>query len=433
MESVKVRWSALLSLGLSLAGLPMAAVAKPITVRPGHSIQAAVAHAEAGDTVTVLSGDYYETPSQIELDRSWGQIRCAAVLVHKPISLVAKGHVRVIMPTTPVAKRCINEDGSYVLDGIVAEGTAGRMLEGVEVKGFTVEGYANNGIKLRYVKHFNVERNVSISNLENGIWPTLSANGQVKNNVSYGSLDSALWVEASQNVRVIDNEVAASPTGIEVTLSSDIAIENNDVHDNTVGIGLYHPAAAGLPQKDWPAAPYGNWQVANNRVHGNNMVNPVAGAGGEVAMLPPGLGILILGVSNVDVRQNWVEKNSFVGVALLDWCVAAAADCATIGLPPGFEDTALHGVHVVANKFADNHTATTFPPNVPPDLQALKSDIMFIDGIAFGLPPGSDNCQADNKLIKTAHHGNNDILMYVVPSPAEVGFDLFPTCSKECR
>lgn len=428
MESAQVRWGRILLLGLLLAAVPLAAVARSVTVKPGQSIQDAVARAADGDTVNVHAGDYYETPSQVELDKSWGQTRCAAVLVHKSITLAAAGHVRIIMPAAPVATQCVNQDGSFVLDGIVVEGTADRILEGVEVKGFTVQGFANNGIKLRYVRHFNVERNVSADNLENGIWPTLSANGQVKNNVAYGSKDSALWVEASQNVRVIDNELTTSPTGIEVTLSSDIAIENNDVHGNTVGIGLYHPAAAGLPQQDWPPAPYGNWQVANNHVHGNNMTNPVAGEGGEVAMLPPGLGILVLGVSNVHVRQNWVEKNSFVGVALLDWCVAAAADCAQIGLPPGFEDTALHGIQVVSNKFADNHTATTFPPNVPPDLQALESDVMYVDGIGFGLPPGTDNCQADNMLVKTPHHGQQGPLIYVVPSPAQVGVDLFPTC-----
>jgi hypothetical protein len=429
MESTQVRWCSVLLLGLSVLGLPMAAVAKPITVRPGESIQAAVAGAEAGDTVTVLSGDYYETPSQVEWDKSWGQTRCAAVLIHKAITLMASGQVRIIMPKSAVSTQCINQDSSYVLDGIVAEGTADRVLEGVEVKGFTVQGFANNGIKMRYAKHFNVERNVSADNLENGIWPTLSANGQVKNNVAYGSLDSALWVEASQNVRVIDNEVATSPTGIEVTLSKDVAIENNNVHDNTVGIGLYHPAAAGLPQQDWPPAPYGNWQVANNSVHDNNMVNPVEG-GGEVAQLPPGLGILILGVARVDVQQNWVEKNSFVGVAMLDWCVAAALECQQNGLPAGFEDTALHNIRVVANKFADNHTATTFPSNVPPELQALKSDMMYIDGIVGGLPSGTDNCQSDNKLIKTPQPNNPGVLMYTVPPPSQIGVDLFPACTK---
>ncbi|HVP68415.1 MAG TPA: right-handed parallel beta-helix repeat-containing protein [Anaeromyxobacteraceae bacterium] len=384
--------------------------------------------AECGDTVTVLAGDYYETPSQVELDKSWGQTRCAAVLIHKAITLKARGPVRIIMPASAVSPQCINQDSSYVLDGIVAEGTADQILEGIEIEGFTVQGFANNGIKLRYVKHFNVERNASLDNLENGIWPTLSANGQVKNNVAYGSLDSALWVEASQNVRVIDNELATSPTGIEVTLSKDVVIENNNVHDNTVGIGLYHPAAAGLPPQDWPPAPYGNWHVASNYVHNNNMVNPVEG-GGEVAQLPPGLGMLILGVSHVDVKHNWVEKNSFVGVALLDWCVAAAADCAANGVPPGFEDTALHNIRVVGNKFAYNHTATSFPDNVPPELQALKSDIMFIDGSFLGLPSGTDDCQADNILIKPPPP-NAGILMYVVPSPSQIGVDLFPTCAK---
>ncbi len=427
MGSARVRWSTILLLGSSVVAVPTAAVAKAITVRPGESIQAAVASAEAGDTVKVLSGDYYEAPSQIELDRSWGQTRCAAVLIHQPITLMASGPVRIIMPASAPSSQCINQDSSVVLDGIVAEGTAGHVLEGVEITGFTVQGYANNGIKLRYVKSFNVERNASVDNLENGIWPTLSANGQVKNNVSYGSKDSALWVEASQNVRVIDNEISASPTGIEVTLSKDVAIQNNNVHDNTVGIGLYHPAAAGLPPQDWPPAPYGNWQVADNHVHANNMVNPVQG-GGEVAQLPPGLGMLILGVQHVDVRQNWVEKNSFVGVALLDWCVAAALECQQSGLPVGFEDTAVRDVRVVANKFADNHTATTFPDNVPPELQALKSDIMYVDGIVAGLPSGTGNCQSDNKLIKTPDPHDPGVLIYTVPPPSQIGVDLFPAC-----
>ena len=63
----------------------------------------------------------------------------------------------------------------------------------------------------------------------------------MKKNVSYGSEDAALWVEASENVRVIGNDISGSPTGLEVTVSKNIQIKKNDVHDNTVGMGLYHP------------------------------------------------------------------------------------------------------------------------------------------------------------------------------------------------
>lgn len=436
MKFVRVSSYTVLVLGLAVVSAPIVATAKSITVKPGQSIQAAVNGAKAGDTVKVLSGDYVLASSQLELDADWGQKRCAAVLIHKPITLMASGQVRIVAPQSQVPT-----EGCQVLDGIVAEGTADKSVDGVEIKGFTVQGFTNNGIKLRYVKNFNIENNVSIDNLENGIWPTLSANGQVKKNVAYGSVDSALWIEASQNVRVFNNDLSTSPTGLEVTLSKNVVMANNNVHDNTVGIGLYHPAAAGLPQELWPDAPYGNWQVANNNVHDNNMANPLAGEGGEVAQLPPGLGMLILGVQHVDVRQNWVEKNGFVGVALMDWCVAAAGDCFAEGfpsttLPPGFEDTALSNVRVVANKFAGNHTATDFLPNVPPELQALKSDILYVDGTALPalipqlppLPPGTDNCQSDNKLIKTPNPHDPGVLMYTVPPEALIGVDLFPTC-----
>src|SRR5262245_9091086 len=87
----------------------------------------------------------------------------------------------------------------------------------------------------------------SISNLENGIWPTLSANGLVRKNVAYGSEDSALWVEASENVRVLNNEFHHSPTGLEITVSKNVVAKKNHIHHNTTGIGLYHPSAASLP------------------------------------------------------------------------------------------------------------------------------------------------------------------------------------------
>jgi parallel beta-helix repeat protein len=276
------------------------------------------------------------------------------------------------------------------------------------------------------VKNFNIENNVSINNEENGIWPTLSANGQVKNNVAYGSKDSALWVEASENVRVINNDLSRSPTGLEVTLSKDLTIENNHVHHNTVGIGLYHPSAAGLPKEEWPTYQYGNWRVANNYVHDNN--EPNTAEGGEVALLPPGLGMLVLGVDRVDVQQNRIEKNDFVGIGMLDWCVAVQ-DCADdlgeifaeLQDHPYLQElmnTAVDETRVVANKLAGNHTTE----NPPPPFGDLASDVLYVDGSYFGLPAGVGNCQSDNKLIKTPKPQAGPGIV-VVPGP-----DLFPTC-----
>lgn len=318
MNQSRLTIAATLILGLARVHTP--AVAATITVHNGESIQTAVTNAAPGDTVVVESGSYQE-----------GVEGGTAVTIDKSLTLVASTSLAdpEANPTVILEAKPRQTQGIYVSPPQGDEpmyGDIANYINNVTIKGFTVRNFQNNGIYLQYVNNYWIEHNRSENNQENGIFPTLSANGTVRKNVAYGSADSALWVEASENVRVIDNELFNSPTGLEVTISKNVEMTGNLVHDNVTGVGLYHPSAAGLGAKsptgdDWPT---GDWRLVNNQIYNNNLEN-TAPSGSMPAALPSGGGVLVLGVDRVQVVRNKIENNDFYGIAVIDWCTAVAS------------------------------------------------------------------------------------------------------------
>lgn len=353
---------------------------KSIKVKPGESIQAAIDAVAEGGTVTVMPGTYEEVHDGT----------AAVHITKKGIKLIGKSTKK---------KKVILVPHTGQRDGIVVEGAANQRIDGFKLQGFTVKGFPNNGIFTRYVDNFTIQKNESIDNLENGIWPTLSANGLVKQNVAYGSLDSALWVEGSENVRVLSNNLYNSPTGLEITVSKEVTVQKNDIHDNTVGIGLYHAAAAGLGPGTPGLPAYsenGPWHIVSNNVHDNNAPN--IGVGSLVEQLPPGGGILILGVDKVDVQKNQIDNNDFFGVAIVDYCFAVS-DCP---LPAALPETGPDNNQVIKNKLADNHGAPTDTP-----FKDLASDMLVLGG--------TNNCFGNNSVKNTP-----PLLTTTIPDPLPV-------------
>ncbi len=312
-------WGTLL--GIAFAALTLPAQAAVHKVKQGQSIQAAIDIAAPGDTILVEPGDYREFDNgayglRIATDnlRLIGQVRRKEGDGPERVRLLQNEDQETGIFAAP--EFCDYRDTEEECEAKRGEEDV-TYLQQFYVRGFSVEEFPVNGIQTRWVDGFKFVGNHSVNNLNNGIYPTLSANGLVRNNVSYGSLDTAMWVAGSENVRVVGNELHSSVIGFEITVSNNVRVTANKMYNNNVGVGLFHPDGAGNP----PLETMENWVLKRNEVYANNG-GVQAPPGSFQSLLPEGAGVLLLGVSNHEVTNNVVKNNGYAGIAVFGWCTS---------------------------------------------------------------------------------------------------------------
>jgi parallel beta-helix repeat protein len=315
-----------------------------IVVQPGSSIQAAITAAVAGTEIRIKPGTYKEK-----------------IVVDKPgITLSGDGNVVIENP------------GGIDIGIKVVKGADGFMLSNVTVQGFTdraVEIKEINGLSLSHVTA------IGNNTEEFGLFVQDCTNGTIEHCESTGHTDTGIFVGESTNISISQNKSYANTIGIETENVSDVTIDKNHLYDNSAGI-----LSLLVPGKSVSLS--SNIKITKNQVRDNNHTNLQNDPTELEAILPSGIGILILGPDNVMVEDNHVTGNQYTGIAVVSTAILGP----TPGIDPVPDNVKVFSNQVIGNGL--NPQSSTFPAS-------FASDLLWL-GPAIGAT-GSGNCWSKNE------------------------------------
>ena len=351
---------------------------KIISVKPGESIQSAVATAQPGDTVQILPGTYHET---VYIDKD-------------DIALVGVIH-GADWPTLD-GERKRNDAVLYSGNGIRVEN-----LKIVNFKGNAIMGQAGNNFIIRH----NWIANAGVY----GIFPEFAQNGLIEHNILTGIEDAAIYVGMSDNIHVAHNEVYGNVAGIEVENSRHVIVEHNLAYDNAGGILTF--ITPGLPIKTtFDVIIRDNFVVANNH---KNFGAP----GSIVSGVPSGTGVIVMAADDVVIENNIIRDNKNAGIIVADHKSFANIT------PDPEADPNPDRVSVLWNLFANNgyEPITEIKALMVAALTREGPDLVAVGG-------GTGNCVVDKGGLKTlglgswasgcARTNTADVATYLLDKPA---------------
>jgi parallel beta-helix repeat protein len=229
--------------------------------------------------------------------------------------------------------------------------------------GLTIQNSDHTGIFLIGVDGFHVSDGRYLDNAEYGVFPRCSKHGLIDHNSGGGGEDATIYVGVDDTVTVEKNDVSNAEIGIELENTLHSIVRDNHVAGNVAGILVV--VLPGLPTSVTDDA-----LIENNVIDANNLPNPFPPPPpffDDLQLLPSGTGILNVGGDHVVIRNNVVNRNDTVGVALVE---------SPFGFGPPDDNV------VSSNVIQQNGKN-------PDPRSALSGDIVY-DG------SGSGNCFSDN-------------------------------------
>jgi parallel beta-helix repeat protein len=320
------------------------------------TLQAAVNDAKPGDIILVPPRTYRET------------VR------------VLKDNITILGPEDAIIDASGFANGIHVGAEIFGYGPNGvPVCPAVAVKNFTLIGLTiqnavSNGVFLSGVDAYSLTHGKYLNNGDYATYPSCSNNGQVNFNYAKGGGDTCIYVGNDVEASIIGNVASDCTVGVQIVNSDNVTVRGNTVTGNSTGVlAIVDPFN--------PRTETSEVLIATNRITANNRPNTFTD--GDLARIPSGAGVLIVGSDHVRIRTNEVIGNNTLGVAIIQNPLAAQ-DSRKIDPDPNGDEVrrnvvvkngahpspGLPGADLVydgsgqGNCFAQNRFATSVPSNI---------------------------------------------------------------------
>jgi nitrous oxidase accessory protein NosD len=259
------------------------AFAGTIIVHPGESIQAAVRHAQPGDTIVVEAGTYYES-----------------VLISGKDDLTLRGAGptdggTVLMPAAGVTG---NNFCARHHSGICILGGPNAPTSGTRITGFKITGFNGFGILAAGTANSTFDHNAAINDGEYGITSFGSTGNRYLHNLAVGNAEAGFYYGDSPraNGYFQDNVSTGNLFGFFLRDSAHGVLRGNHATGNCDGFMFLDTAAP---------VDAGQWTAVANVSNQNNQFCPPNGEAPAIS----GVGVAILGADAIHLEFNTVNGN----------------------------------------------------------------------------------------------------------------------------